>query len=188
MVSLILFVHVVAFLVEHFGLVVLLVLLVLDVVFVREVPTFLVLVLTFISFVFQIALVTELLFVGLFGHKGVHLDLEVLLESLCLVGGGRVLHLELIDGLNQNLLAPFLLDLVVVHVFQAVDDFFNELDYVVLLHYVQAFLDDIIAVISLHDLVELLRVAELLDNFILNMAWSPVDAFLNEFGAELVLR
>jgi hypothetical protein len=36
--------------------------------------------------------------------------------------------------------------------------------------------------------MELLRVAELLDDLILNMAWSPVDALLNELGAELILR
>ena len=36
--------------------------------------------------------------------------------------------------------------------------------------------------------MELLRVAELLDDLILNMAWGPVDALLNELGAKLILR
>jgi len=188
--SLILFVHivVVAFLVEHLGLVVLLILLVLDVVLVREVPTFLLLVLAIISVVLEIDLVTELLLVGLFWDKGVHLNLQSCLQSCCFGAGPGVLHLELIDGLNQNLLAPFRLDFVVVHVLETVDNFLHELDNVPLRHNIEAFLNYIIAVISLHDLMELLRVAELLDDLILNMAWSPVDALLNELGAKLILR
>lgn len=186
----ILFVHivVVAFLVEHLGLVVLLILLVLDVVLVREVATFLLLVLTIISVVLEIDLVTELLLVGLFWDKGAHLNLQSFLQSFCLVAGPRVLHLELVDGLNQNLLAPFRLDFVVVHVLETVDNFLHELDNVLLRHNIEAFLNYIIAVISLHDLMELLRVAELLDDLILNMAWGPVDALLNELGAKLILR
>lgn len=185
----ILFVHIVigAFFVKHFSLVVLLILLVLDVIL-GEVATFLLLVLTIISAVFLIDLVNEILIVGLFWNKDVHLYLQSIFESLCVVAGLRVLHFELIDSVNQYLLAPFLLDFLVIHVLETIDNLLDEFNNVLFRHNIEAFLNDIIAVISLDDLMELRRVAELLDNFVLYMAWSPVDAFLNELGAKLILR
>lgn len=151
----ILFVRV-AFFVGHFGLVVLLILLVLDIVL-GVVATFLLLILlTIINVVFGIDLVNELLLVGLFGNKRIHLNLQSLLQSICLVAGLRVLHFELIDGLNQNLLAPFLLDFVVVHVLQTVYNFLHKFNNILIRHNIEAFLNDIIAVVSLDDLMELL--------------------------------
>lgn len=105
-----------------------------------------------------------------------------------MLAGRKALHSELLDGLHQNLAAPFALDFVFVDVPETVDNFAQKFDNIILWLNFEAFLDNIIAVIPLDDFVEILSVAELLDNFILNVAWSPVDAFFNELGAELILR
>lgn len=192
LVSLILFVHIVAFLVKHFGMVELLILLVLGVVL-GEVPTLLLLVLTIISVFLQIDLLTELLLVGLFrwdnGVHFFHLSLQGFIEFFYgfFVAIG-VLPLELADRLRHYDRAPFLLEFLIIDVLQAHNDFLQEFLNVLIRHNFEAFLDNIIAEIALDDLMKLRRVAELLDDFILNMGWSPVDAFLNELGAKFILR
>jgi len=100
------------------------------------------------------------------------------------------LILNLLDIVDEDLLAPLNLNFVISDFLKGDNDWLDEVISLLLCLTILSnwVLKNEISELALNNSMQVLRLTKLLNNFVLDIDWSFIDTHFNELGWEFVLR